>query len=161
MKFNRPIIEFLVKFFVIFGVLHALLLVVDLVFFQKAITEFQAGLLGLPFNETSIFIDNVAFLIVVSCTGIVSAIILGAIIFSLKKPPIKEKIIIFLAGTTILLIANQFRIYFVLLVGMFFGVHWAEIAHVLSWFATTIAIIFAWFYFTKKITKIDDFSGFL
>lgn len=158
---KKKIAGFLIKFFLIFGVLHFLLLQIDITFFQKAIASFQAGLLGAESDGISVFVENTVFLIVSSCTGLVSAIILGSIIFSLKKPVLKQKIIIFLIGTILLLLANQVRLFIVLLSGKFFGLKVAEAVHVLSWFATTVAIIFAWYYFTKKLTKEKNFNGFL
>ena len=133
----------------------------DISFFQESITAFQANLLGADFDGIKIFLNGGVFLITPSCTGFVSASILGAIIFSLKKPKLKQKIGIFLAGAVLLMVANQFRLYFVLLSGKFFWVQTAELVHVASWFATTAAIIFAWYYFTKKTAKIKDFEGFL
>lgn len=161
MKDKKKIALFLAKFFAIFAVFEFLLQVVDISFFQEGITAFQAGLLGLRFEKISIFLNGSTFLITPSCTGLVSTIILGAIIFSLKKPELKQKTAIFFAGTALLMVANQFRLYFVLLSGKFWGAQTAEIVHVASWFATTVAIIFAWYYFTKKTTKIKDFEGFL
>ncbi|MBI2598103.1 MAG: exosortase/archaeosortase family protein [Candidatus Diapherotrites archaeon] len=161
MNSKKKIVVFLIKFFAIFALFHYFLLVVNLSFFEDAIAGFQARLLGLGFEKNSVFAKDGAFLITSSCTGLVSTIILGAIIFSLKKPSRKEKIWIFFGGTALLLIVNQFRLYFVLLIGKIFGVQAAELAHIASWFATTAAIIFAWYYFTKKMTKTKNFEGFL
>ncbi len=161
MRDKKKIALFLAKFFAIFAVGEYLLQVADISFFQEGITAFQAKLLGAGFEKISIYLNGSTFLITPSCTGLVSTIILGAIIFSLKKPEFKQKTAIFLAGTALLMIANQFRLYFVLLSGKIFGVQAAELVHVASWFATTIAIIFAWYYFTKKKTGAKDFTGFL
>lgn len=161
MQDKKKIFWFCAKFFLIFGIFYYAILLVNISFFENAIAAFQANLLGLNFKENQIFVNNSIFLIVSSCTGVVSTIILGSIIFSLKKPQIKEKAAIFLAGTLLLMIVNQFRLYFVLWSAILFGVQVAELVHIVSWFATTVAIIFAWFYFTKRITKIEDFDGFL
>ncbi len=162
MKNNKKgIAFFLVKFFALFTILHILLIVVDLSFFQNAIASFQAELLSVPFAGNAVFIGEGNFLITASCTGLVSSIILAAIIFSLKKPGLKQKVLIFLGGTILLLVVNQVRLLFVLFSAKLFGVFFAEIVHVFSWFATTVAIIFAWYYFTKRLTKIDSFEGFL
>ncbi len=152
---------FLAKFFGIFGLFHALLFVIDVSFMQHFVADVTSSMLGLQRNGFDIFIGGDVYAIVPSCTGLVSAIILASIIFSLKKPELKEKVTVFLVGVALLFVVNIFRVYFVLLAGIWFNVQIAELVHVASWFLMSGAIILAWFFFTKKITGIKDFEGFL
>ena len=120
------------------------------------------GLLtGYTVSGNSILVSGTAFIITNSCTGLVSTSILGAIIFSLRKPEIVKKISIFLAGAIILFILNIIRIYFVVQAGAMYGAETAEQLHVASWFAMSAAIIILWYYFTKRITKTENFSELL
>ena len=152
---------FLLKFFALFGLAHFLLYAVDISFLQAVLAKTEAGLLGLRSNESLVFISKQAFEITPSCTGLVSGITLGALVFSLKKPEMKKKLPIFLAGAAGLFILNFLRVYFVLLSGIWYGVGVAESVHVASWLAMTAGIIGSWYFLTKKITGIKDFDGFL
>lgn len=152
---------FLSKFFAFFGFFQWALLVVDTSWLQVFLATIQAGFLDLERNGNILFINGQGYAIVPSCTGLVSAIVLGAIIFSLKKPELKQKIWIFSIGAVILFLANIVRLYAVLLVGKEFGVQAADGFHIATWFLMSGAIIGAWYFFTKKITGINKFEGFL
>ncbi|MDO8660572.1 MAG: exosortase/archaeosortase family protein, partial [Candidatus Woesearchaeota archaeon] len=89
------------------------------------------------------------------------AFILAGVIFALRKPELKTKFIMFFAGTLVLLVANVFRIYFVLLAGKEFGVPIAELFHTISWLAMSGIILFFWYYATIRLTGIKNFEGFL
>ena len=133
----------------------------DTSFLQNSIAWLEAEALGLSSGGNKIFFNDSIFLIVPSCTGLVSSIVLGSIIFSLKKPELTKKIGIFLLGSIALILLNLVRVYFVLLAGINFGFQITELAHVISWFFVAAFIIFLWYYLTKKICKIESFDKFL
>lgn len=161
MKLSEKEKIFLVKFFVIFAAAEILIHVLPLNFFMNAIASNQAALFGLSTYENLIFVKDGAFQIVPSCTGLVSGGVLASIIFSLKKPKIKEKMMIFLAGFVLLLVLNYFRIALVIGAGKEFGIEFAGILHVITWFTSAAFIIGIWYLFTKKITGEKNFSGFI
>jgi exosortase/archaeosortase family protein len=158
---EKKLIVFLIKFFIIFSVLHFIIWSVDLSFLQIPLTRLEGKLLNIKTIENTLIVNENIFEINPSCTGLVSTSILAAIIFALKKPRILKKIQIFLIGAITLLIANIARIFIVLWFGLKFGIKTAEIVHVISWFTTSGIIIIAWYYFTKKITKIKAFNELL
>lgn len=159
--FDKKTVLFFVKFFVFFGFFHWLLFAFDFSFLENTIAGIEAGLLGLERKENLLFIGTEVYAIVPSCTGLVSAIILGGIIFSLKKPAFLQKMAIFIAGSVVLFLLNLVRVFLVLLIGAMHGMQAAETAHIASWFAMSTGIIIAWYYLTKKITRIKNFEGFL
>ena len=161
MMIDKKSFVFLSKFFAFFGFFQWLLFVVDTSALQVFLAGLEAGFLGLERNGNILFINGQGYAIVPSCTGIVSAIILGAIVFSLKKPSMKEKLGIFSIGGIVLFLVNIVRLYAVLLVGKEFGVQAADTVHVATWFLMSGAIIWAWYFFTKKLTGIQSFDGFL
>ncbi|MEM4390504.1 MAG: exosortase/archaeosortase family protein, partial [Candidatus Diapherotrites archaeon] len=108
---------------------------------QKEIAFRIANLLNLPYENYFIFVNDGAFEINSSCSGLVSASILGALVFSLKKPSLEKKIVIFLAGSLILIFLNFFRVLLVVWVGSVHGLNVAEFVHVATWFATTFFVI--------------------
>ena len=160
MKLSKKEKYFLIKFFSIFGVLEVIIHAAPIGFLQEFIASTQAEFFGLVNNGTQIFVTGGLFEIVPSCTGLVSASVLAAIIFSLKKPEIKEKITIFAAGLISLLVLNYFRVLLVVWSGKEFGLGLAELIHIISWFSTAALIIALWYYFTKKTTGEKSFSGF-
>ncbi|MFH1545537.1 MAG: exosortase/archaeosortase family protein [archaeon] len=142
----------------IFALLHLIVWSVDLSFLENSIASFEAGLTGLESNGNIIAINAQKIEINPSCTGLISISILAAVIFSLRKPELKKKIIIFAAGGISLLLLNLLRVYFVIVVGKTYGIAAGEIAHELSWLSTAIFIIVLWYYLTKRITGTKSFN---
>ena len=130
-------------------------------FLQEFIASTQAGILGLESLGNLVLVNGNSFQIVSSCTGLVSGSVLAAIIFSLRKPRLKLKAIIFAAGFGGLLVLNYFRVLMVLWSAREFGVDIAGAVHVVSWFATVAFVLFLWYHITKQVTGARDFSGFL
>lgn len=150
---------FLIKFFAIFFILTTIIELLDLLFF----TEWLAFVSSMPFKaivvSNMVFVNGGNFLVTNSCTGLVSASILAAIIFSLKKPLIRQKLLLFLLGTGILLVLNIPRLMLVLWSASV-GID-AELVHVITWFFMSAFILIIWYYGTKRIAKINDFSELL
>ncbi len=161
MKIEKKTLMFLVKFGIIFSALHLLVWTVPTYFLQDWIASLQAGFTGLQVHGNLIFLGEHKILINPSCTGLISSSIIAAIIFSLRKPEIKKKIQIFLLAAIIMFFLNLIRIYIVLLAGMQFGGEWIGIMHEASWLMTAVFIVGLWYYFTKKITKIEEFNELL
>lgn len=158
---NRKEVIFLVKFFTIFVVFEAIINFVGAGLLQDTITASIADFFSLPSKGNMIAVSEGFFEINPSCTGLVSTIILGAIIFSLRKPELKEKAIIFTAGAILLLVLNYFRVLLVIYFGVNYGMDAAGLVHILSWFSTTVFVIGIWYLFTKKITGVKNFAGFI
>ncbi|HLC92814.1 MAG TPA: archaeosortase/exosortase family protein [archaeon] len=161
MKIRENEISFLVKFFAVFGIAELLIFLLDFSVLQNRIASEVAGFFGLEYFGNTIFVQGGAFEIVSSCTGIVSISILASIIFSLKKPPLRQKAGIFIAGAALLLALNYLRVFLVIFAGKEYGIFAGEVVHIVSWFTTAAFVIGLWYYFTKKITGVKDFSGFL
>ncbi|MFH1257270.1 MAG: exosortase/archaeosortase family protein [Candidatus Diapherotrites archaeon] len=155
---KKAMLSFLAKFFIIYGVLQGLILFLDLSFIQTALAGLSAAMVSAQANGVFVRINSGAFEVTASCTGLVSASILAAIIFSLKKPEMKKKFLFFIAGAVALFLVNIARLYLVLSIGKAFGINAAETAHVLSWFAMSAAIIALWYYGTKKLIGIKEFG---
>ncbi len=130
-------------------------------FITDSIASLEASFLGLKNVESTILFDSVSFVINNSCTGFVSASILAAIVFSLKKPNLKKKLYIFVACALALFVINLVRVYLVILFGIRFGVTLAEFAHIISWFLMSAAIIVCWYVATKKIIGVKEFGELL
>ena len=161
MKLEKKEWIFIGKFIVIFSVLEFIIFNLDMSFLQFFIAQTQADFFNLQFRNNLIFVKDGAFVIVPSCTGVVSGSILAGIVFSLKKPELKRKIGIFLAGLAGLIILNYLRVMFVIWTGKEFGLGVGDLVHVVTWLFTAIFVIGAWFVVTKKITGVKDFQGFL
>ncbi len=149
---------FLLKFFLIFGVLQSIIVAAPLSGLNKWIAGIEASALSLENHEASVISGNASYVITNSCTGLVSGSILAAIVFSLKKPGVKKKTAVFLAGAIMLFLINLLRVYIVILGGITYGFEFAETLHVASWFAMSALIISIWYYLTKKWLGVKDFS---
>lgn len=150
---------FLAKFFLIFVILTAIVEILDLSVLTEWLAIVSAIPLGMVVAGSLVFVDGQIFAVTNSCTGLISASILAAVIFSLRKPELKEKVLIFIAGLTILLIVNIPRLMLVLWsasVGMD-----ANLVHVFTWYVMSALILLIWYYGTKRIAKINDFSELL
>jgi len=156
---KKKLVLFVVKFFVIFGVANAFIELADLNFLTTAIAQIAGGFLGFAVNGSAVIAGAHSFLITNSCTGLVSASILGAIIFSLKKPSTKIKLTLFIWGAIALLLFNIPRVMLVLLAAQ--NGFDAEIVHEFTWFVMSAIVLAIWYFGTKRITKIKEFSELL
>ena len=158
---ERKQIEFIVKFLAIFIVGELLIPFLPLGGIQEGIAGFEAPLLGLRAVHNTIPIQETVFVVNEHCTGVVSSLILLAIIFALRKPELKIKIGLWVAGSIVLFLANLVRVYLVLLAGVMWGGEIAELLHTISWFGVSVLILIVWYYATKKIAGIKQFDELL
>ncbi len=156
---DKKILFFLTKFFLIYFVFLAIIENIDLSFFNNFLAELTANFFGLAFFENIIFVGTQPFVVTNLCTGLVSSAILGAVIFALKKPNLKHKIVFYVVGSVLLLIVNISRILLVLYSSMI-GFD-AEIVHILTWFVMSGTIIIIWFLWTKRILKYKKIGELL
>lgn len=155
--FKKNAAWFLIKFFVIFFALYSLLFAAPTAPLENGIAGFEAKLLGIEARENALLFDSSALVVTESCTGMLSAITLAAVVFSLKKPCLKKKVTLFAAGAIALLSVNLLRVYAVVAIAMRGNIQNAETMHVLSWFAMAALILLLWFYLTKKVAKVENF----
>ncbi|MEI7960938.1 MAG: hypothetical protein WCI04_01250 [archaeon] len=153
---TKKITIFLIKFFLIFGVASILIELINLIPLTNLITNLAAGFLNLPFSASTIFTGTQAFMITNSCTGLVSASILGAIIFALRKPAFQIKLTLFIWGSIALLLFNIPRIMLVLIAAE--SGFDAELVHEATWFVMSAIVLGIWYFGTKRITNVNDFS---
>ncbi|MFA5931042.1 MAG: archaeosortase/exosortase family protein [archaeon] len=156
---RKKMLVFAIKFFAIFIVLNFLIELVDLSFLTNAITQIAATILGLDYLLNVVYVNNGLFIVSNLCTGLVSASILAAIIFSLNKPELSKKTTLFLAGLIILLAVNIPRIIFVLFVAKY-GFD-AELVHELTWFVMSGLVLLIWYYGSKRLLKLKEISELL
>lgn len=159
--FREKALVFLVKFFAIYALLQLLIVSLPLGFLENGIALLEANALGLQAEGNIIFFDSHAFQIVPNCTGLAGISVLASIIFALRRPELKKKILLFAFGALALFPLNLLRLYLVLLAAVLFGPEMAEGLHIASWFAVSAAIILLWYWLTKRLAKAKDFSGLL
>lgn len=150
---------FLAKFFFIFAILTIIIELLDLSVFTGWLASVSSMPFGLEAQGNVMTINGQQFAVTNACTGLMSASILAAVIFALKKPEMKKKIVIFLVGLVVLLVANIPRIMLVLWTATL-GLD-AGLVHTLTWFLMSALILLLWYYGTKLYAKIDDFSELL
>jgi exosortase/archaeosortase family protein len=156
-KESFKIAVFLAKFFLLFAFFAYAIEKTDLSGLNVYIAGITATIAALPFSGNEIFIPNgEKFIITNLCTGLLSGSILFSIIFSLREPAMKKKIITFLAGLAVLLLANIPRISIVLLAAK--NGFDAELVHTISWFLMSGLVVLLWYYGTKKIAGIKNFN---
>ena len=71
-EFRKGAIRFLIKFFVIYAVLQALILLAPLEGMEAWIASLEAGMLQLRVQGSTIYFNGHAFEIVANCTGLLS-----------------------------------------------------------------------------------------
>jgi len=153
---NKKIALFIIKFFFIFFLLSFIVEILPLGWLNELIAQVSSSLVGLSAKGAIINIDGFNFIVGNACTGLMSASILAATIFSLAKPSIKKKLMLFTIGLGILLIVNIPRVSLVLLFAKY-GFD-ANLVHELTWFVMSGVILLIWYYGTKKVCEIKDFS---
>ncbi|MBU0635851.1 exosortase/archaeosortase family protein [Candidatus Micrarchaeota archaeon] len=155
---NKNALHFLGIFFLVYFVFQFALLVVDLSFLENGLANIEANWTGLSATENKIMTGDGVFIINPNCTGLVSAIILGGIVFGLKKPGLRKKLQLWVAGAIALFVINLGRLYLVVWTGKQYGIELAETIHVVSWFLTALFIIVIWLIVTKKMTGVKSLS---
>jgi exosortase/archaeosortase family protein len=155
---NKTIILFLIKFFIIYFVLSTIISLLDLSFFTNYLAMLTASILGLEFIGNIVFVDGSRFIITNYCTGLMSGAILASIIFALKRPEIKQKLLLFLFGFCLLLVINVPRLLLVLASAK--AGFDAELIHTITWFVMSVIILVVWYFGTKSITG-NDFKHLL
>jgi len=160
-EFRRKAIFFLAKFFLIYAGLQALVLLLPISALLLPIAAMEASWLGLQAQGNIILFDSHNFEIAENCSGLVSISVLAAIIFSLSRPELRKKIALLAFGAAILFPLNLLRVYLVLLAAISFNPEMAETLHIATWFITSAIIIALWYFLTKRIAKVKDFSGLL
>jgi|GEM_PF-1123790 len=154
-------LEFLLKFFIIYGVLQLIIYYAPLGFITEAIASFEASLLGLKSEGNIIRSGPIVFAINNSCSGFVSISVLAAIVFSFKKPGLKQKFLVFLCCAMLLFLVNLLRVYIVLFAGVHINYNLAEPMHIASWFLMSGAIILLWYEGTKRLAKVKNMGEML
>ena len=147
---NKKETFFLLKFFAIVIFFQLLLIAFEPIALEEFLASAESAPLGLESTGNLIQLSEGAFVITANCTGLLSAGVFIAIVFSLRKPCLGKKLMISAAGILTIFIVNLARLFAVILTGKTFGLAVAELVHVVSWFAMFFAIMMAWYYFTKK-----------
>jgi exosortase/archaeosortase family protein len=152
---------FLIKFFLIYGILQAIIQIAPMDFVTEPIASFEASLLGLKSEQNSIIAGPATFVINNSCTGFVSVSVLAAIVFSFRRPELRRKLAVFVPCAVTLFFINLLRVYIVLFFGITVSYELAEPVHVASWFFMSGAIIALWYEATRRFAGIKDLGQLL
>ena len=160
-KRHKRELVFLIKFFLIYGILQAIIQIAPMDFITEPITSFEASLLGLESKQNSIIAGPATFVINNSCTGFVSMSVLAAIVFSFRRPKLRKKLAVFVPCAIALFFINLLRVYIVLFFGVVVSYYLAEPVHVASWFLMSGAIIALWYEGTRRFAGIKDLSQLL
>lgn len=155
---TKRILFFLGKFFLIYFVLQFLILVADFSFLENWLADIESDWVQGTVSGNSITIGKEVFAINAQCTGLVSAIILAAVVFSLNRPNWKTKFQLWLVGAIVLFVLNIGRLFLVLGIAKQYGIGAAEIAHQVSWFSTAVFILGIWLVLSKQIAKVKSVS---
>lgn len=145
----------------IFLVLQEILVWIDLTLLKNGLAQFSGNLLGLAVDQNRVMVPTGSFEIDNLCTGLLSVSVLAAVVFSLSKPRLKQKILLFAAGGIVLFLFNIPRLILVLWIGKEFGLAAAELVHHVSWVSTSVLILAAWCVGTKRIANIKNFGELL
>ena len=146
---NQNLVLFLLKFFIIFFVISTLIEFLDLSYLREFITYISATYTGVAFSGSIISIGLTKFVVVNSCTGLVSGAILIALLFAGRKPTLQKKLLLTVFGVCLLLIVNIPRVMLVLIsakVGFD-----AELVHTLTWFLMSGLVLVVWYYGNKAL----------
>lgn len=157
-KKQKIALFFLAKFLVIYLVLQFVLLQLPLQPLENGLAELEGNWLQIPVEGNRLFVSNGVFVVDTNCTGLVSGIILAAIVFSLQKPDWKKKVLLWFSGSVLMFVLNLFRLYVVLWTGKNVSVEAAQTVHWISWFSTGALIIVVWLLVSKRIARVNSIA---
>jgi|SRR3989344_2867190 len=153
---QKKMVFFLFKFFLIFFSLQFLAVLLDFSFLENTLASWEGNWAQIPVFENRLLVFGTFFVVNAQCTGIVSSIILAAVIFSFNKPGLGKKTVWWLVGTMALFALNLVRLFLVLWVAKTHGLYWAEIAHQVSWFSTAVFILLIWLSLAPKMAGVKN-----
>ena len=149
------------RFLVLYVVLQAALLVAPLQPLKNALAGFVGNVLGVPYAGPYLFAGNTVFEITNSCTGLVSGIILASVVFAFRKPNLKAKTKLFLAGFFVLFPLNVVRVTGIVWTAMKTNPAWAEALHVITWFLVSGLILALWYYLSVRFAGVKNLNELL
>jgi len=155
----KKIAVFSVKFFLIYFILQLLVLFLDFSLVNSFLAKTTAEFLDLSYAGAKVFVNGEVFEVTNSCIGLMSASILAAAIFSLNKPALKKRILLFFFGLLFLLLLNIPRL-IIVLASALNGMN-AEFVHELTWFGMSAAVLLIWFFGLKRISTEKEFRELL
>ncbi|HLD59131.1 MAG TPA: exosortase/archaeosortase family protein [archaeon] len=156
--FGKKELFFSIKFFIIFLVLQFFILSAPLAQLENFIASAEAGALGLQSSGNIVFFEDQSFQVGANCTGLLSGAILFAVVFAMKKPDFRKKLLIAAAGALVLFLLNFPRVFFVLWAAKNFGAGLAETLHEITWMTTAVLVLIVWFFAIRKIAKTKNFA---
>ena len=146
---NQKLVLFLINFFIIFFIISTIIEFLDLTFLREFITYLSASYAGVSFSGSIVSIGLTKFIVVNSCTGLVSGAILIALVFAGRKPEPQKKLILTVFGLCLLLIVNIPRVMLVLISAKM-GLD-ADLVHITTWFLMSALVILVWYYGNKAL----------
>ncbi|MBI4043297.1 MAG: exosortase/archaeosortase family protein [Candidatus Diapherotrites archaeon] len=152
-------IAFMLRFFALYAVLQALLVVAPLSVLQNALAGFVGSVLSIPHAGPYLFLNGAVFEITNSCTGLVSGIILASVVFAFRKPDLKTKARLFLAGFFVLFPLNVVRVLGIVWVARETNPLWAEGLHIATWFLVSVLVLGLWYYLSTRfagVKRLDE-----
>ncbi len=158
-SFDKKIFVFLIKFFLIFFILNTIISFLDFQWLNNFVAVVVATISFSTSISSIVFVGQQQFIITNYCLGFVSIAMLAALIFSLSKPDIRKKFVVFVLGAIILFILNIFRIVMVLFSAKI-GFD-AQLMHTLSWFLMSAFVLLIWFYLMLFFSKKKMLSDLL
>lgn len=157
---NRELV-FFIKFVVIFSVLYLLIYFAELSLLTNWLAELQRVLFGFNSSGNLVLSTDTVFEINNFCSGLSSAAVFAAVVFSFRKPEITRKVLLFVFGFLVLMIVNLLRIWFVVFFDANVVSGSAESVHVVSWFLMSAAIIGVWYFAVGRIAAVKNLSDLL
>ncbi len=134
-------IRFLGIFFGVVAAGYALVLFAPLGFLEEWEAQTVGAWLGLPVSGNTIAVPDGVFLINAGCTGVLSILLLAAILAGLREPDWKTRALIWASGSAILFLTNLLRVALVVEAGRRVGMEIAGTLHVASWFLVSALVI--------------------
>jgi len=152
-------LKFLLKFLGVFFVLYLIVNLFSIEFLQDSIALYLANFLHAAYSSHYVFINDHVFEIAPDCTGVISTIMLASILIALKKPTVKQKLLLLLLGILLIFPLNFLRLVFVLGVAKI-AFELSNIAHAVSWFLMGFFVVSLWFFIIERVYKIKVDESF-
>jgi exosortase/archaeosortase family protein len=151
------VLKFLLRFFLVFGIASTALYYLDFSFFNNWIAQLVGTWIGLEVQGNLFLIHGQSVVVANYCNGLSSASILAGIVFGFTRPELRKKLKIFLVGLLVLQVMNLLRVYFVLQIGVLYGIDHLVLAHSVSWGGMSLIILGYWYWAVGKKT-LDSFD---
>jgi exosortase/archaeosortase family protein len=153
---RSTIYSFILRFFIIFGLVELLAYFFPPLTYQEWLTAFIGNTLNVSVNGIMLSANGILFEITPFCTGLSTWGLLLGLIFGFNVLSTRKKITYSLAGLAVISFVNIFRLLAIVYVGKTYHFEAVDTLHMLTWFVMSALVLCGWLNVLQRELKTTN-----